>query len=96
MVCFTQRERKEIILKHHFYDMEENEKARNTIHFFFRGMGIAAVVISFRISLITGISVSAIKTLWYTFLYVFMEAIWFGLAVMFIIDLYNYIKKRFL
>ena len=74
----------------------EDEKAKNSINFFFIGMGIAAVILSLRIGLITGVSVKSVKTLWYTFMYVFMQAIWFGLAFMFIVDLYKKITNRFL
>lgn len=76
--------------------MEEDNKAKSTIHFFFRCMGLTLVILGFRIKIIYGVSIITIKALWYTFLYVFMEAIWFGMAVMFIVDLYKYIKSKLL
>lgn len=76
--------------------MDEDNKAKSSLHFFFRCMGISLIILSVKTKAIYEVSVITIKTLWYTFLYVFMEAIWFGLAVMFVVDLYKYIKNRFL
>lgn len=76
--------------------MGEDEKSKNTIHFFFRCVGVSVVILSIKTNVIGNPSIQTVKALWYTFLYVFMEAIWFGLAAMFIIDLYKYIKSKLL
>ena len=76
--------------------MEEEKNAHNSLSFFFKGAGIAIVILSFKTGLISVISVNIIKQLYYTFLFIFIEAIWFGLAMMFIVDLYKYIKRKIL
>jgi hypothetical protein len=70
--------------------MSDNRSLRT----FFRYMAIGFVVSSVKVSLSGVPLINIVETLFYTFMYNFVVGIWVGLAGMFGIDLYTYLKKN--
>lgn len=74
----------------YIYIMNGNRSLNN----FFRYMMIGFAISSIKINL-TGVPLlNIVETLFYTFMYNFVVGIWVGLAGMFGIDLYAFIKKN--
>jgi hypothetical protein len=61
---------------------------------FFRYMCVGFIISSIKIDLSGVPLINIVETLFYTFMYNFVVGIWVGLAGMFGIDLYAFIKKN--
>lgn len=68
----------------------------NSIRNFFKCMGGGFFVLSIKAVSVEQISFDILRTLFFTFMYIFIVSIWIGLAGMFAIDIYLYLKSKIL
>lgn len=70
------------------------DRRSNSLGKFFYYLGIGFLILCLRTGIIKEPSIEVLKTLWYTFGYVFTQVIWLALAIMFTEDLYKWVKKK--
>lgn len=70
--------------------------ANDSAHFLFRCMGVGWVILCIRVPIITGLNVSAVRSAWYTFVFMFGIMPEVGLACMITMDFYIYTKERYM
>lgn len=68
--------------------------AQKSIANFFKYMGTGFVILCLKSLVIQELSYKVVQTLFFTFMYCFTISIWIGLAGMFSIDFYQYLKKN--
>lgn len=74
--------------------MEQYREANKSMSVFFRCMGVGLVLSALHTDLSDVSLVVLLKNLLLTFAYNLIIGIWFGLANMFVIDLYFYLKNK--
>lgn len=69
------------------------DKGSQTIRVYFRCMGYGFLVLCIKSAVIGGSTLLVVRHLWYTFIYMFIVSIWFGLTGMAIADFYLFLKR---